>query len=72
MPRPICRPASSHDWQPLPGDANFLTCPKCGRLARRQTGGRLCNRGRVQVYNYPEIEDGIRRRAAERVTEAAG
>lgn len=62
--RPCCRPATAHDWQPLPGDANYVTCTRCGRLASYQRGGRLGNRGRVRLYNYPEIEQIIRDRAA--------
>jgi hypothetical protein len=60
--RPCCRPASAHYWQPLPGNAEFLSCAKCGRLANYQRGGRLGNRGRIRLYNYPEMEASIRRR----------
>lgn len=65
--RPCCRPAAAHDWQPLPGDGNYLTCTKCGRLAGYQRGGRRGNRGRIKLYNYPEIEQMIRDKAAKYV-----
>lgn len=67
--RPTCRPKSSHDWQQLPGNAKFAVCTKCDRLATRQTGGRLANRGRIKVFNYPEMEAMIRRRATESANE---
>ncbi len=64
MTRPCCRPAAAHDWQPLAGDANYVTCQHCGRLAGFQRGGFAARRGRIKLYNYPEIEQQIRDRAA--------
>lgn len=63
----ICRPAETHDWQPLPGDANYVSCTRCGRLDGFQRGGLLGNQGRLRMYNYPEIEAQIRERAARTV-----
>lgn len=62
--RPCCRPSSAHDWRPLVNDPNHLTCTRCGRLAGFQRGGRLGSRGRLKIFNYPEIEAMIRERAA--------
>lgn len=62
--RPCCHPASAHDWQPLPGNGSYMTCAKCGRLASYQLGGRISNRGRIKLYNNPEIEQDIRAKAA--------
>lgn len=59
--RPCCRPSTAHDWQPLYRD--YLSCSKCGRLASRQRGGSLGWRGRVRLYNWPEIEEMIRPKA---------
>jgi hypothetical protein len=67
MKRPCCRPAASHAWKPLPGDGNYVTCSKCGRLAGYQRGGLLARRGRLKLFNYPEIEESIRERAAKNV-----
>jgi hypothetical protein len=70
--RPCCRPASAHQWEPLPGDGNYVTCAKCGRLAGYQRGGRYSARGQIKLYNYPEIEQSIRERAAEILAKTEG
>lgn len=39
---------------------NYYTCEKCGRLGRPHI-----RNGKMVVYNFPEIEASIRRRAAD-------
>ena len=63
--RPCCRPSSAHAWEELPGDANYATCPRCGRLAYRQRGGRLGSRGQLKLVSCPATEAHVRERAGE-------
>jgi hypothetical protein len=71
MKRPCCRPAAAHDWQPLSGRPGFFVCAKCDRLANGQGGGFARNRGRLRLYNYPEMEKMIRERAADAIEGAS-